>query len=279
MRDCFKKHATNQLSPNQEYQHEQASAGPTFTTSNLRFQEASPLVTFEWQSASASQWQSQPHFLHESALGGNCFVDESMRYLRALSANYPDFYHMCSSSFSLIALGNSALHDPPDNNRFHVSAVWMGRNLGVTLLSLQTRSSNVSYVSVPFTKWESKKRALDWLVPAPDTVLRSLLNVVEAQMCNPIGEHAVTDTNTDGKCFLFDANLLTTAVTPHLSGRPAPLELSRRGKACSINFVIPGFMKCATSFLFEGTVMLTLSPTHTLVNPRHRRFCVCVQLM
>jgi hypothetical protein len=255
--DCFAKHASNQLKQEQQQEQEPSTVPlrPPELSSDDKTSVTSSLMTFHWQSERASHWQLQPLMSTESVL--NCFVRNVLAFFKAMSTTYPDLINMCTEAYNYDPVQDVALSNIEHNNEFHISAIWLGRNLG----EVSGSPSEASRANVPFTKWESERSALDWLVPQRATVLHSLVNHVESRMCRPIAGHPM-ESSGGSSCSSFDTAVLSNQPRPrreggsNSSGVPGQRERSRIGKSCSINFVIPGFMKCATSFLFEGMCLL-----------------------
>jgi hypothetical protein len=236
-----------------------------FDSSINRFQNSgssSQLMTFNWQSDSASSWQLQSQ-IHKGLL--HCDVSSILSYYEKMSSLYPDLVSFCSEAQGY----NETLHQHTtfvkmkttsvDNRCWPASAIWMGRNLGTRRVINTRNVSQVHHVVVPFTKWESEKNELDWLVPDTKTVIHGILTTLALRMCRPVAGGIVgggfgvrRDT-----CSHFDLNRLTAnPITDTSSSAHVPfVENFRTSLSCSIYFVIPGFMKCASSFLFEGITM------------------------
>ena len=224
--ECFSKFAHNQLS--------QAKEGGG----------VEHLTPFDWKSNLASRWQLQSvHFAetHQSSI--SCDVHN---YLDEFGKLYPEqlpncpFVHRNEDEY-ICQKGSSR------PVQLRNTAIWLGRNMGQ---KVGFKSSNFSEMDVvPFSKFESEKASLDWYIPQASTVLHSLIQDIESHLCNPIGSERISDETT---CHSYSPKVLTRQ--PSLTSESLHFSNSRIGKSCSINFVIPGFMKCATSFVFEGAV-------------------------
>lgn len=222
--------------------------------------DVSSLLTFKWKSEVASAWQLQPLYSPVKSVL-NCFVRNVFSFVKTMSSTYPDVISTCPTAYGLSEAGQDfALNFSNSSaaDALHISAIWLGRNLG-RKYSGNLLESQASKANVPFTMWESEKSTLDWFVPAESTMLHMLVNSVESRMCRPIGNIPISNLHR-GTCTPFYSSVLSSTMPSAtqrdtvLSRRNLIEERSRIGKACSINFVIPGFMKCASSFLFEGNL-------------------------
>lgn len=251
MTECFAKHAPNQLSSN--------DAGSSI--------QMAVVETFDWRSENASHWQQLP--LQSTDSASQHFVYQVSTYLNLMSAAHPDLVSSCADTSGW--QDNTALTTSPNINSFHTSAIWLGRNVGVTGRSPSGRNASLAPQAnvVPFTKWESERAVLDWFVPSSRSVLHHLIETLGGHLCRDVKEPSVGAGAGVGSCAHFSVSQLTRSPPPpppewgrSLPAEPAAssFELSRAGLSCSINFVVPGFMKCASSFLFEGQLLHHLFP-------------------
>lgn len=257
---CFQQHRTpNQLRADPSGPI-QAATGETKSSSST----ASPnvLLTFNWKSEVASQWQLEPDLSSPNESKTNFILHDALVYSNTVRSKYPEHVGFCPTSQSRDTL--NVIDISHTDNNFHTSAVWLGRNMGqvVGAKAQSVHQPRFRAVVVPFTPWESEKSTLDWFVPPAGCVLHTLVTLVESCLCRHIGGLQRDAGGAAKMCSSFDSTALNTpdhspgAVDVRLNGSVQQTDVySRIGKSCSINFVIPGFMKCATSFLFEGTVM------------------------
>jgi hypothetical protein len=253
--NCFSQHAPNQLA--QELPSTITSSSSTSDSVSGSSLARFSLLTFNWQSDLASSWQLQQMDSDSLDSTLNCFVHRLSVFFKTLTNKFPDLAVSCPAAYDLDdATEDIILPDPQEVNYFDTSAVWLGRNLGFKW------QNHTHKVNVPFTKWEREKKTLDWFVPEKKSLLHHLVELVETRMCRPIGGF---DISNRGSCLPFASDSLTsrssgahghmdTSVSSQLGVHDG--SNTRVGKSCSINFVIPGFMKCASSFLFEGTFRL-----------------------